>query len=119
MKTSTSFATALSRSRRIVEAGRDAAASTMQLTCGARLRLEIGALVEAGDARQQIVDLRLRRRRDGRAGLALRAGGNDAALLEHIFAHGQPCTRLLLVADQRQMRVEQIMRGIALAGLRE
>src|SRR4051812_19693468 len=103
MKTSTSFA-APSRSKRMVEAGRDAGVSAIQLACGAGLRAEIGALVEAGDARQQVLDLSLRRRRDRRAGLALRAGGDDAALLQHVFAHGEARARLLLVADQRQMR---------------
>src|SRR4051812_34146854 len=103
-----------SRSRRMVEAGRDADVSGIQLACGAGLRAEIGALVEAGDARQQILDLGLRRLSDGRAWLALGAGGDDAALLEHEFADGKARARLLFVADQRQMRVEQIMRGIAL-----
>src|SRR3954471_11533321 len=87
-----------SRSSRIVDAGRDADASGIQLTCGAGLRAEIGALVDAGDARQQVLDLCLRRRRDGGPGLALGAGGDDAALLQHVLAHRQACTGLLLVA---------------------
>src|SRR5438876_167454 len=95
-----------SRSRRIVDAGRDADASAIQLTRRAGLRAEIGALVDASDPRQQVLDLRLRRRRDGRAGLALGAGGDDAALLQHVFAHGKARARLLLVTDQRQMCVE-------------
>src|SRR6478735_597658 len=115
MKISTSFAP--SRSRRMVEAGRDADVSGMLLTCGARLRLEVGALVDAGNARQEIVDLRLGRRRDGRARLALGAGSDDAALLQHMLAHGKARAGLLLVADQWQMRVEQVMRGVALARL--
>src|SRR5512135_1522279 len=94
---------ALSRSSRMVEAGRVAAMSAMKLTCGTGLRLEIGALVDAGDARQEIVDLGLRGRRDGGARLALRACGDDAPLLQHIFTHGEARARLLLVADQRQM----------------
>src|SRR6476659_3781691 len=116
MKTSISFAP--SRSRRMVEAGRDADVPGIQLTCGAGLRAKIGALVDAGDARQEVIDLRLGRRRDGRARLALGAGSDDAALLQHVLAHCQTCARLLLVADQRQMRVEQVMRGVALAFLR-
>src|SRR6478752_6254330 len=124
MKTSTSSrllpsTPAPSRSRRMVDAGRDAAISGMQSTCGARLWLEVGALVDTGDARQEIVDLRLCRRRDGRARLALGAGGDDAALLQHVLAHGKAGAGLLLIADQRQMGVEQIMRGVALAGLGE
>src|SRR6478752_10653657 len=117
MKTSISLPP--SRSSRIVEAGRDADVSAIQLTCGAGLRAEIGALVDPGNARQEVIDLRLRRRRDGRARLALGAGRDDAALLQHVLAHRQTCTWLLLVADQRQMRVEQIMRSVTLALLRE
>ncbi len=79
--------------------------------------MQIGAAVDARHPRQQIVDLGLRRRRDRRARLALGAGRDDAALLQHVFAHGQADAGLLLVADQRQMRVEQVMRGVALAGL--
>src|SRR5437762_3477537 len=92
-------APAPSRSRRMVEAGRgrDADVSAMQLTCGAGLRPKIGTLVDAGHARQQILDLGLCRRRDGCAGLALRAGGDDAALLQHVFAHGKAGAGLLLV----------------------
>src|SRR6266702_5076797 len=90
-----------SRSRRMVDAGRDAAAPGMHLTCGAGLRLEIGALVDLRHARQEVVDLGLRRRRDGRARLALRTGGDNAALLEHVFTHGKSGAGLLLVADQR------------------
>src|SRR4051795_1578155 len=108
-----------SRSSRIVDAGRDADASAIRLTCRAGLRAEICALVDAGDSRQQVLDLCLRRRRDGGAGLALGAGGDDAALLQHVFAHGKARARLLLVADQRQMRVEQIMGSVALAFLRQ
>src|SRR3954462_738808 len=108
-----------SRSRRMVDAGRDADASAIRLTCRAGLWAEIGALVDAGDARQQVLDLCLRRRRDRGAGLALGAGGDDAALLQHVFAHGKARAGLLLVADQRQMCVEQIMSGVALAFLRK
>src|SRR3954452_21233632 len=85
-----------SRSRRIVDAGRDADASAIRLTCGAGLWAEIGALVDAGDARQQVLHLCLRRRRDSGAGLALGTGGDDAALLQHVFAHGKASTRLVL-----------------------
>src|ERR1700744_3448743 len=54
---------------------------------GAGLRLESCALVEACDTRQEIVDLGPRTRCDAGARLALRAGRNHAALLQHIFAH--------------------------------
>src|SRR6516225_3898476 len=89
----------LSRSKRIVDAGRVAVISAISLPRRARLRLKIGALVEPRHARQQIIDLSLRRGRDHGARLALRAGGNDAALLEHVFPHREAGARLLLVAD--------------------
>src|SRR3954468_5617788 len=78
-----------SRSRRIVDAGRDADASAIRLTCRAGLRAEICALLDAAAPQQQVLALCLRRRRDGGAGLALGAGGDDAALLQHVFAHGK------------------------------
>src|SRR5580704_13397615 len=108
-----------SRSRRMVEAGRAATASATKSACRTRLRLQVGAAIDAGDTRQQIVDFRLRRRGDARARLALGAGSNDAALLQHVFPDCETNRRLLLVADQRQMRVEQVMRGIAARFLRQ
>ena len=112
-------AAALSRSSRMVDAGRGADdLRPLGLARRAGLRLQIGAAVDPRHARQQVVDLGLRRCGDGGAGLALGAGGDDAALLQHVFAHRKPGAGLLLVADQRQMGVEQIMRGVALAGLR-
>src|SRR6516164_6534624 len=119
MKTSISLAAAPSRSSRIVEAERGATISVMELTCGTRLQLEIGALVHPRYPRQQIIDFGLRGRRDRRAGLALSAGGDDPPLLQQVFAHGKTCARLLLVTNERQVRIEQIMRGIAFAVLRE
>src|SRR4249919_1629053 len=117
MKTSTSLASALSRSSRMVDAGRGATVSAIELPRCAGLRLQIGAAIDARHPRQEILDLGLRGGRDGGAGLALRAGSDDAALLQHVFAHRQTRAGLLLVADQRQMRIEQIVRGVALAGL--
>src|SRR5439155_21694470 len=98
MKTSISLAAALSRSSRMVDAGRGATTSAIGLTCRAGLRLQIGAAVDARDPRQQVLDLGLRGSRDGGAGLALRAGRNDAALLQDVFAHRQARAGLLLVA---------------------
>src|SRR5437763_6449038 len=106
MKTSTSFPADASRSSRMVDAGRGATVSAMVLLCSAGLRLQVGAAVDARHPRQQIVDLGLGGRGDGGARLALRAAGNDAALLQHVFSHREPCTRLLLVADQRQIRLD-------------
>src|SRR5215471_5659832 len=85
----------------------------------ARLRRKTRAAVDPRNTRQQIIDLGLGDRADTRARLALRAGSDDAALLQHIFAYGQPGAGLLLIADQRQMRVEQVMRGVAPAFLRQ
>src|SRR5258705_11484942 len=98
MKTSISRAT-LSRNSRMVEAGRGAAISAIRLARRAGLRLQIGAAIDPRHARQQVVDFRLRLRRDGGAGLALGAGGDDAALLQHVFAHREAGARLLLVTD--------------------
>src|SRR6266700_5457101 len=108
-----------SRSRRTVDAGRGATISAMGLTRRARLRLQIGSAVDPRHPRQQVIHFRLRGRGDAGAGLALRGGSNDATLLQHILAHREPRARLLLVADQRQMRVEQIVHGVALALLRQ
>src|SRR5438445_13013085 len=108
MKTSTSFPAGASRSSRMVDAGRGATISAMVSARRAGLRLQMGAAVDARHPRQQIVDFGLRRRRDGGARLALRAAGNDAALLQHVFTHRKACARLLLVTNQRPMRVEQV-----------
>ena len=74
-----------------------------------------GARVTPREAREQIVDFRLGGRAETGAGLALRVRSENAAPLHHIFAHGEADALLLLVADQRQMRVEQVVRGVALA----
>src|SRR4051812_17141466 len=122
MKTSISpppSAPPLSRSNRTVEAGRALTASAMRSTGGAGLRLHCRAPVDAGDPGQQVIAPRVRRRSDGGCRLALCARGNHAAVLQDVFAHREPGARLLLVADQRQMRVEQVMRSVALARLRQ
>src|SRR5229473_6661385 len=118
MKTSISLlppSPAPSRSSRMVEAGRGTTASDMRSTRRAGLRLQVGALVDPRDAGEQIIDFGSRGRGNARARLALRARGDHAALLQHVFAHSQSRTELLLVADQRQMGVEQIVRGVAAA----
>src|SRR5487761_2465735 len=116
MKTSISRSV-LSRSSKIVEAGRGGttASAVTRSTRGAGLRLQVRPFVDPRDARQQVIHLGLCGRGNARARLALRAGGNHAALLQHVFSHRQSYPRLLLVADQRQMRVEQVVRGIAAA----
>src|SRR3954453_3315695 len=105
MKTSISLAAALSRSSRMVDAGRGATVSVIGLARRAGLRLQVGAAVDARHPRQQIFGFGLGGRRDGRAGLALRAGRNDAALLQYVLAHRKARAGLLLVTDQRQMGV--------------
>ena len=77
--------------------------------------MQVGTAIGPRHPRQQVIDLGLRRGGDGRAGLALGAGRDDAALLQHVFAHAQARAGLLLIADQRQVRVEQVVRGVALA----
>src|ERR1700738_5297990 len=113
MKTSIS-APSPSRNSRMVDAGRGATASGITSLRSTGLRLQIRALVEPRDARQQIIHLGLRSLGNARTRLALRAGGDHAAFLQHVFAHRQARAGLLLVADQRQMGVEQVMRGVAL-----
>src|SRR5437588_9926917 len=112
MNTSISWA-APSLSSRTVEAGRGATAWVMRSTGRARLRLQVGAPVDPRDTREQVIHLGFRGRSEAGPRLALRAGDDHAALLQHVFAHRKAGAWLLLVADQRQMRVEQIMRGIA------
>src|ERR1700738_2999945 len=114
MKTSISSRLLPSRSSRMVDAGRGATASGIKSLRRAGLRLQIRTLVDPRDPRQQIVHLGLRSLGNARTRLALRAGGDHAALLQHVFAYRQARAGLLLVADQRQMGVEQIMRGVAL-----
>src|SRR5215471_17531156 len=101
MKTSISSTALLSRSNNTVEAGRGVTISAIALTRGARLRPQISASVDPRHARQQILDLGLCGRAQRRARLALGAGGDHAAFLQHIFAHGEPRPGLLLVSDQR------------------
>src|ERR1700755_2102686 len=113
MKTSISRA-ALSRTRKVVEARGGATISAMTLACRARLRRELRAAIDPRNARQQVIHLGLCRRGDRSAGLALRAGGDDAALPQDVFAHREARAGLLFVADQRQMRVEQVMCRVAL-----
>ena len=52
-----------------------------------------------------------RRERCGRA--ALRIAGQHTASHHHVLAHRQAHAGLLLVAHQRQMRIEQIMGVVA------
>src|SRR5258708_22253859 len=114
MKTSIApFVLTLSRSSRMVDAGRGTTASDMRSSRRDGLRLQVGALVDPRDTGEQIIDFGSRCRGNARARLALRARGDHAALLQHVFAHGQSRTWLLLVADQRQMGIEQIVRGVA------
>src|SRR5256885_15969622 len=94
------LAPALSRSSRMVDAGRGATISAIGLARRAGLRLQIGAAIDARHPRQQILDLGLCGCRDRRAGLALRAGRDDAALLQHVFAYRKPRAGLLLVTDK-------------------
>src|ERR1035437_2511844 len=106
---------ALSRNSRMVDAGRGMTASAMESTRRAGLRLQVRALVDPRDAREQVVHFGLCRCCNARTRLSLRAGSDHAALLQHVFAHGQSGAGLLLVADQRQMGIEQILRGVAAA----
>src|SRR5712672_2726847 len=90
---------ALSRSSRMVDAGRALAASAMRSTRRAGLRLHRRALVDPRHPRQQIIHLSLRRRGDVRARLALLARGEHAAFLQNVFAHREAGAGLLLIAD--------------------
>ena len=49
--------------------------------------------------------------------LPLRIRRQDAATLHHVLADRQSHTLLLLVADERKVGVEQIVRGVALTFL--
>src|SRR5438309_10749708 len=106
----------LSRSNRMVDAGRGGTISAMRSTRRAGLRLQIGAAIDPRHPRKQVIHFGLCGRRDASARLALSTVGNHTALLQHIFPYRESCAWLLLVADQRQMRVEQVVRGVAFAG---
>src|SRR4051812_2526517 len=73
-------------------------------------------LVGAAESGQQVLDLRHRLGAELAARRALRRGADDAAPRQHVFPHGEADAELLLVADQRQMRVEQVVRRIPLPG---
>ena len=45
--------------------------------------------------------------------------GDGAALLQDVLADGETDSLLLLVADEREMRIEEVVGGVALARLRE
>src|SRR5258708_14651117 len=110
MKTSIApFGLTLSRGSRMVAAGRGTPVSDMRSTRRAGLRLQVGALVDPRDTGEQIIDFGPRGRGNARARLALRARGDHAALLQHVFAPRQSSTTLLLVSAKRQMRVGHIV----------
>ena len=67
----------------------------------------------ARETREEIVDLRHRRRAQTGAGLSLRVGGENAALHHDIFARGQANALLLLIAHEGQVGVEQVVRVLA------
>src|SRR6266404_2169841 len=116
MKTSISaLVTAPSRSSTMVEAGRAITASATGSTCRAGLRLQVRAAVDTRDPREQIIHFGLCGCGNIRARLALRARGDHAALLQHIFPHRQSRAGLLLVTDQREVSVEEIVGGVAAA----
>ncbi|MNN21957.1 hypothetical protein D3C81_1352960 [compost metagenome] len=66
-----------------------------------------------------MVDLRPGRGRHRRRRLALGGRGQQAAPHHHVLAHRQPRAGLLLVAQQRQVGIEQVVGCLALAGGRE
>src|SRR4051812_44916413 len=117
MKTSIS-PPAPSRNNRMVDAGRGLTISVIGSLRRAGLRLQVSAPVDARDAGQQVIHLGPCLGRDAWPRLSLRARDDHAALLQHVFAHSQSCARLLLVPDQRQMSIEQIVRGVTARFLR-
>src|SRR5690606_29022250 len=77
--------------------------ATRHSSCGA------GSPVLPGQPFEQVVDLGACRFAKHKPRLALDIAGDDAAVLQDMLAHGKPDTELLLVADQRKMRVEQVV----------
>src|SRR5438552_15645732 len=73
-----------------------------------------GARIGAGEAREKVIHLGTRRGRKRRAGPSQRIRGDDSAPHHHVLAHREARTWLLLVADERQVRVEEVVRGVAL-----
>src|SRR5690606_3675573 len=82
-------------------------------SCGA------GSPVFPGQPFEQVVDLGACRFTKRKPRLALDIAGDDAAVLQDMLAHGKPDAELLLVADQRKMRVEQVVRLLAPACRRQ
>src|ERR1700722_296163 len=72
--------------------------------------------IDPREALKQKIDLCLGARRQSGGWRALSVESDGAASLQHIFAHRQTDARLLFIAQERQMRVEQVMRLLALAG---
>src|SRR5215831_12457987 len=75
----------------------------------------LGSPITLREAGQQVVDFRTRCGGERRAGPAQRVGGDHAAAHQHVLAHRESRPRLLLVADEGQVRVEEVVRRVALA----
>src|SRR5947208_15188095 len=117
----TSISPACWRSSSMVDAGRAwTSGFGIRVVSGAldrpQLDIEVGALVGAGEPRQQVIDLASRGGAQRRSRLALRVARDRTAAFQHVLAHSEADPLLLLVAKERQVRVKQIVSGFALAG---
>src|SRR4029079_4807731 len=80
---------------------------------------DFGARIVARKPRHEVIDLGTCGGRERRTVLARGVGSDDAAPHHHVFAYREPRTGLLLVADERKVRVEKRVRVVALAFLRQ
>ena len=71
--------------------------------------------VPGRQTRKQILDLAPRRGTQPGARVALGVGRDQATPRHHVFPHREPNARLLLVAQQRQVGIEQVVRRVAVS----
>src|SRR5260370_5505549 len=75
--------------------------------------LHQSALVVLREPAHKVVNLFSGGLRQGRRRAPLRVRSKNAAVHQHIFADREADTRLLLVADQRKVRIKKVVSSVA------
>src|SRR5258708_93795 len=76
----------------------------------------MSTLVVLREAAQKIVNLVSSNLGENRPRPPLRVRSQNAAAHQHIFAHREADTRLLLVTDKRKVHIKKVMRSLAPSG---